>query len=340
MFLRDCWYVAGFASEVTDAPFARMLLGTSIVMYRTPAGAVVALDNHCPHRFAPLDKGTLVGDAIQCPYHGLRFGPDGRCVHVPSGDTPPPRAHLVSYPVVERHALLWIWMGDAERSDAATIPDYAFLEDPACGWFDAYLHVNGNYQLIVDNLLDLSHAEFLHPLLASDGWQTRNKQKIEQGDCSIAILNIACEDPMLPLLRRIRPEMNPVGTWTQDQRWDAPSNMVLNFTFESDDQTLTLPNGHFVTPETATTSHYMIRGGHFDQSDNRDYTDQYKAGVIHVFASEDVPIIEAQQRFLGTAALLDRNPAILRGDNPAIRARRMLSKKIREEGQIEVNSVK
>jgi phenylpropionate dioxygenase-like ring-hydroxylating dioxygenase large terminal subunit len=205
-YVRNCWYIAGFADEATQQPFARTFLETSVVIYRGESGEPVALDNNCPHRFAPMDQGKVFGNLIQCPYHGLRFNGQGNCVSMPIGGEPPPRARLRAYPIAERHQLLWIWMGAAQAADPALIPDYAYLEDPGFGWFNGYLHVKGNYQLLVDNLLDLTHAEFMHPLLTSDGWSGRNEQTVTQDGDTIFISNLAHDDNILPIMRQMRPD--------------------------------------------------------------------------------------------------------------------------------------
>ena len=87
------------------------------MLYRGAAGQPVALADSCPHRFAPLSKGKLHGDEIQCLYHGLRFAADGRCVHNPHGPVPG-AARVRSYPVRKHAGMVWIWMG-ASPSDAA-----------------------------------------------------------------------------------------------------------------------------------------------------------------------------------------------------------------------------
>lgn len=332
-FLRNCWYVAGSTDEVGVKPFARKILNEDVLFYRGDSGIVTAMSNICPHRFAPLDKGTLIGDVIRCPYHGLRFDPQGRCVSAPSGDAPPARAQLKVYPVVEQHDLLWIWMGDAALADPSAIPDFAYLDDPNFGWYTGYLYVQGHYELLVDNLLDLTHGEFLHPLLSSDGWCARNEQTITQTGGTIHVQNVARNDTMIPLFRQLRPDMPPVGTNYQEERWDAPSHLKLYFEFHSGGDKLIIPSAHFLTPETEKTTHYFVRGGHQDEIDNPAYTAANKAGVMAIFATEDVPMIEAQQRFIGEAAFMDCQPAILGTDNAAIRARRLLAKKIREEQQ-------
>jgi vanillate O-demethylase monooxygenase subunit len=110
-YLKNIWYVAALASEVGTTPIARTICGEPILLLRKGDGSCVAAGNRCPHRFAPLDRGTMVGDGIvQCPYHGLQFdGTTGRCVHNPHGDGKIPQAAAIpSYPLVEKHGLLWM----------------------------------------------------------------------------------------------------------------------------------------------------------------------------------------------------------------------------------------
>ena len=70
MFLRNYWYVAAYAHEIDRNLLARTILGDKIVLYRTEDGAPIALADRCCHRQAPLSTGTLIGDTVQCGYHG------------------------------------------------------------------------------------------------------------------------------------------------------------------------------------------------------------------------------------------------------------------------------
>src|SRR5688572_29601803 len=111
VFLRNAWYVAAWDHEVGRALFPRTLLNTNVVMFRGEDGRVAALEDRCCHRNAPLSAGTLIGDEVQCGYHGLRYDGTGRCVEVPSQSQVPPGAQVRGYPAVERHRRIWLWMG-------------------------------------------------------------------------------------------------------------------------------------------------------------------------------------------------------------------------------------
>src|ERR1700733_11544618 len=121
-YLKNSWYCAGWASNLTDKPVGLTLLEKPVVFFRDAQGEPAALDGRCPHRFAPLWKGQVSGDTLTCPYHGLVFNKAGACIHNPHGDGHiPPNARLGRYPVAERNNALWIWMGDPASADSSML---------------------------------------------------------------------------------------------------------------------------------------------------------------------------------------------------------------------------
>lgn len=162
---RNGWYVAAFIHEVKRELLSRWILNEPVVLYRTEGGEPIALDGRCPHRHFPLGKSCLRGDEIQCGYHGITFGPDGNCTKVPSQTHIPKTYKVKKYPLVEHGMWVFIWPGDPEKADPALLPDLA-----ATGWnepgfrFEPFyaVEVEGRYQLLNDNLLDLTHLAFLH----------------------------------------------------------------------------------------------------------------------------------------------------------------------------------
>ena len=162
MFLRNYWYVAALDDEVRERPLGRTILGEPVVLFRAANGTLHAFEDRCAHRRLPLSMGKVIGDALQCHYHGLRFDGSGKCVRVPGQEHIPQNARVRTYPVVERHRWIWIWMGDPALADPAQICDFHWLQDPDWGAKPSYLHVEANWQLVVDNLLDLTHLAFVH----------------------------------------------------------------------------------------------------------------------------------------------------------------------------------
>ena len=130
-FLENRWYVAGWPGDFGDALVSRTICGNSVVIHRRKDGSLAALEDRCAHRHIPLSRGKKVGDLIECAYHGLRFGPDGHCVHVPGQEDIPGRASIAAYPMAEKHGWAWIWIGDAKLADPKAIPDFHWLGDPA-----------------------------------------------------------------------------------------------------------------------------------------------------------------------------------------------------------------
>lgn len=164
MFVRNSWYVAAWSHEVAaDGLLARTIIDVPLVLWRDAAGAAVAFRDRCCHRAAPLSLGRREGEHLRCRYHGLLFDRDGRCVWTPAQEKVPARARVQTYPIVERHRWIWVWMGDPAAADPTLIPDTQWVDHPDWRSKPGYLHYDTNYLLIADNLLDFSHLPYLHP---------------------------------------------------------------------------------------------------------------------------------------------------------------------------------
>lgn len=337
-FLRNSWYVAALSGEVSDQPLARTLLNEPIVLFRRSDGRAVALEDRCPHRFVPLSRGQVRGDVIACGYHGLRFDATGACVANPHGDKTIPRnARVAARPVVERAGFVWIWMGEPARADAAQVPAYPFLETPGT-WAAVYgrLHVKANYLLVLDNLLDLSHVEFLHPLLSqAEGVDAHRTEFRAEGD--VVIANRWKPNSLIHgLAKFLWTSPAPRGDARANMRWSAPA--VLHFDLGvtevggKPEDGVCIPNAHVMTPETELTSHYFWAVARNRRIDDPDLDERMSTTVQRIFTTEDAPMIEAQQRAMGdTTDLLSLRPVTLEHDAPALRARRILAQKIAQE---------
>ncbi|RZF63679.1 aromatic ring-hydroxylating dioxygenase subunit alpha [Sphingomonas populi] len=179
-FLFDAWYVAGWADDLTPgSKVGRTFLNQPIVLFRTETGALGALEDRCCHRAMQLSHGHVDGQILRCTYHGMEYGTDGICTRIPAQEKIPPTARVRSYPLVEQDAMLWIWMGDAQRADPATIPAYPVHHDPRFAWRGAHFPVNGNWQLLIDNLMDLSHLPYIHPKTIGGNPELHFKTKTE-----------------------------------------------------------------------------------------------------------------------------------------------------------------
>lgn len=163
MFLRNCWYMVGWSTDFNaDAIVPFTLMDEPLAIYRKTDGTLAALEDRCCHRLAPLSVGRKEGDELRCMYHGLKFAADGRCTEVPGQDRISPRVCVRAYPIVEKHGAAWVWMGEPENADEALVPPIIGPDNAEwameCSTFD----MDVNAELISDNLLDLSHAPFVH----------------------------------------------------------------------------------------------------------------------------------------------------------------------------------
>jgi vanillate O-demethylase monooxygenase subunit len=135
------------ADLLEDALLARRLLNIPIVFFRNKNGEPRALHDRCPHRFAPLSKGKLKDDSIECGYHGLCFAETGKCVGNPFQRTLPAAAHVRTFPILEQDSIIWIWLGDATKANPSGISRFNFHVDNGYRNVFGYSHQNANYEL-------------------------------------------------------------------------------------------------------------------------------------------------------------------------------------------------
>jgi phenylpropionate dioxygenase-like ring-hydroxylating dioxygenase large terminal subunit len=335
-FLRNTWYVAGWSAELSDAIVGRTILEEPVAFFRDAGGAVCAISDRCPHRFAPLHLGKHLGDVIECGYHGLRFDRTGACVFNPQGGKIPSSARVKAYPCIERYGLIWIWMGAAEPDDA-TIPDMSFIVDPRYATASGgYLHAKCNYQLYIDNLLDLTHAQFLHSsTLGSATISSDSVVSIRQEQTSVFVDRLVPNTPGAPRYDELLHAGGaPIDHWI-DMRWDPPGIMRLSvgaaFPNQPRANGVNIFAAHMVTPETSTSTHYFFSASRQFNIDDDEATRKHGELQHVIFETEDKPMLEAQQRNAPNADLFAANPLSLPGDAGALRVRRLLRTMIESE---------
>jgi phenylpropionate dioxygenase-like ring-hydroxylating dioxygenase large terminal subunit len=166
--LRQCWHPVAYAHELGTEPLRVRLLGEALVLWRDSAGAPHALVDLCIHRGTALSLGRVVGDQLMCPYHGWRYGTDGRCKAIPQLADPtrvPGKARVEAFACQERYGLLWVAMAEA-RWPLPEIPELESSE-----WTVVR---TGPYQWAsdasrqVENFTDFGHFPWVHPGLLGD----------------------------------------------------------------------------------------------------------------------------------------------------------------------------
>lgn len=338
VYVRNAWYVAALSSEVGEALFERRILGDPVLLYRRENGEPTALYGLCRHRRLPLRMGKRIGDTVQCGYHGITFGADGRCVHIPSETRTLERMRLHAYPVVEKWQWIWIWPGDPELADPGLIPDHEKMGLGA-GWeatAPEYYPVAARYPLLIENLLDLSHISFLHGAFIEDeAWFATPVRMTEESQAWIASR---------------RTPRSARSSFTQWMFPDAPawvdqdlrtvflgpaltySGPVVREAGEGDGQGRylgTMTAVHAITPETPRSSHYF-------STTTRDFRlgDHAMTRELHemdiAVRMQDVVALAAIEAELGDEARLPPETSVP-ADAPALHIRRIVEGMIERE---------
>ncbi len=311
-FIRRAWYVAAWDHDISaDGMLARTLLGEPVVFYRNQSGQVVALEDRCCHRAAPLSRGRKEGDCVRCLYHGMKFDSQGVCVDSPGQSVIPEKARVKSYPVVERDRFVWIWMGDPSEANDQEILDFFWHNSPDWRMKPGYIHYQANYQLIVDNLLDFSHLSYVHPTTLGTQANADTQAQVERYDAGLKITRWYLNSEMSPNHKRVSSYQGPVDRW-QIYQWHAPAFMRMDAGSAPagsgapegrlDPRALQFRHTSVQTPETLGTSHYFFCQARNFALDNEAMTDAIFDDVVTAF-DEDRQMIEAQQR------VLDHTPA-------------------------------
>jgi len=260
--IRQAWYAVATSADVGRTPLAREVMDTSLVLYRRENGSVVVLQNRCSHRSFPLAHGTLEGDSLRCRYHGLRYDDTGRCVEVPLQAQVPPLLCVRRYAALERGGFVWVWFGDAQRTDESLLPAPDWLDSPDWDAYVGYLHLDGGYLHLHENLLDLSHLSYLHANTFGTPEYARAPVELAiKGEDIQVWRHVTCE---LPALYAV-----PLG-WqgmqvlrSSGSRYVAPglhvNTGILRKLEGPPDPQLPLPQvrvAQIITPETRERTHY------------------------------------------------------------------------------------
>ncbi|MGH7907423.1 MAG: Rieske 2Fe-2S domain-containing protein [Candidatus Binataceae bacterium] len=307
MFMQNAWYAAAWGHELGRNPLARRICDHPIVMYRLENGAPCALEDLCCHRLLPLSHGRLEGDLLVCGYHGLSFDKTGQCVLVPSQNKLNRNLRVRNYPIVERHRLLWLWIGDPALADPSTVPDFHWNDDPEWASSGGMLAIACDYRLLIDNLLDLSHETYIHP--GSLGHELIPGTPIEtkvDGDVVTVSRWIMDHEPApfwRAMMQRARGYTGRCDRW-QIVNFVPPSNAVLNLGVAEANSGA--PDGNLskgirgmqlnsLTPATPHTSWYFFSFCRNFCLEDEELTKRTADTVYNIF-QEDKIIVEAQQR--------------------------------------------
>jgi vanillate O-demethylase monooxygenase subunit len=303
-FVRNAWYPAAWSREVVHELTQRRILGDLVCLYRTSTGDVVALDDACPHRLAPLSLGKLKGDALECGYHGMTFDCSGKCIRIPGQPMIPPRSDVRAYPIVEKLGLCWIWMGDPALANPKEIYDLPAYNDPKYSVLEGdALAIGCNYLSLADNLCDPAHVSFVH--LTSLGGASGEDIPVHNERTAAKKLvtwRWTLDSPPVPIFAQFGKFAGNVDRW-QYYHYDAPNIAVVDF--GSADVGTGAPEGnrsdclqmyscHFLTPvdeQNCIDYWQVVKNFPTDAA-----TTEAMRAQLRIAFNEDKDILEAIQR--------------------------------------------
>lgn len=223
------WYVVAQSTEVTTAPLSCHLWETPIVLYRDRQGQIQALEDRCPHRQVKLSHGVVVGDAIECAYHGWQFNREGACVHVPylSENQQLPPCRIRHFPVREQDGFIWLFPGAVALADTTPllgVPEWDHLNYIGSV---AVIDCQAHFSFLIENLMDMYHGH-LHDNYQA--WASAKLEHIETSDRHVHAHYQAqsyyridkiwsVSQLFFPALRRLHPE--PLDVWYLYPHWTS-----------------------------------------------------------------------------------------------------------------------
>jgi len=335
MLLKNNWYVAAWSAELEPgATLARRICNQALVLFRTENGAAAALEDRCIHRGMPLSQGgECEGEIIRCPYHGLEFNTHGICTKIPGQDQIPGAAKVISFPVIERDAMVWVWVGAADKANPERVPSYPYHRDPAWVWTRDTLMVEAGWVLLTDNLLDLSHLQYVHrKTIGGSPPEDATAQLSATRDGDRVLVARWLLDMAAPSFHK-----QMCGFAGNIDRWqeiEFRPGFIQFYSGATDANTgaregrrdggMHLRHLHCITPETDTRTRYLFSVARNFRVDDAALTRRTHQLAVATFL-EDQALLEVQQKRLAEdpdRALLDT-----RNDIATLHARRILAER-------------
>jgi vanillate O-demethylase monooxygenase subunit len=328
---KKCWYVAATCDEVTVSPLGRRLLGKDVVLWRGETGGVHAFENRCAHRAFPLSHSRVDGDRLVCGYHGCTYDVDGKCVYTPTQPQVPTGMRVHVFPILEEPPFVWIWAGPPAAAAGARPPSMPWINDPEWATFADAWHVNANYMMVHEHLLDFSYAPVVHATDLPPGLESMGAfSDVEVTETTVSYCRVLPELPLAGwqadatgLDRALSYKHREGGTFVSPamhrQYWEieTPTGEVYTTT-----------RTHGITPETETSTHVFMQSSREYATENGDVTDGLRSFLDGV-AQRDTSILEMASDHSGYDGW--RGGVEFQADAAALRARRIVGVMLAKE---------
>jgi vanillate monooxygenase len=324
VFIKNTWYVACSLEELEALgvrPLGRTICNEPMVFFKGPQGKVAAVEDFCPHRGAPLSLGKVCEGKLVCGYHGLEMGCEGKTVHMP-GQRVRGFPAIKSYAVVERYGFVWVWPGDQALADEAQMPSFEFFDNPAWAYGGGLYHVQADYRLMVDNLMDLTHETYVHAT-------SIGQPEIDETPCTTTV-----QDDQVILQRHMTGIK--VDRW-QICRFTPPSHIMIDvgvalagqggFDAAPEHKAYSVVVD-FITPETETSHWYHWGMARQFKPEDAALTDKIREGQGKIF-NEDMAMLQLQQANISRWP--DRKLLLLNIDSGGVQSRRIIDRLLAQE---------
>lgn len=336
-YLEKAWYFAGWSEDVKVGEVKELVVcERELAVCRTESGAAMVVGDRCPHRFAPLHLGKVRGETIECPYHGMRFGPDGRCSHNPHGGISSALS-TPSYAVIERDGCIWFWLSLTTAPDPALVPDMTWLSDvpaTAVGRLPT-LHVKADYKLFIDNLFDPVHADYIHAsTVGGSGLFNTVRPEVRTDGYKVEATWDFGTTEVLPVHRKRLAEHEQVETLFGSTLW-APTVVLVWSVIKPAgsrwEDGIRAGTYHILTPAKAGMTTYDVANVRSYDLDDVEQTRATAELTGIAFSQEDKPMMEAMHKVIGANEFWDLKPALQPIDQACSKARRSLDMLIEKE---------
>ncbi len=343
MFPKNTWYVACTPDEIAEKPLGRKICGERLVIYRGLEGKVAAVEDFCPHRGAPLSLGTVQDGQLVCGYHGLVMACDGKVASMP-GQRVRGFPCTRTFPAIERYGFIWVWPGDEKLADPAQIHHLEWAVSPDWAYGGGLYHINCEYRLMIDNLMDLTHETYVHA--TSIGQKEIDESPVTtrtEGDT--VVTSRFMENVMAPPFWRSALRANNLADDVAVDRWQIcrftpPSHVLIEVGvahaghggYDADPQyKASSIVVDFITPETETSHWYFWGMARNFRPQDAALTATIREGQGKIFG-EDREMLERQQENL--LAYPERRLLMLNIDSGGINSRRVLERLVAQERNV------
>ena len=163
---KNCWYPVLFDEDLRANSIHQFALyDEEFILWRDTQGVISCLRDRCPHRAAKLSTGKIVGDVVECQYHGWQFDGGGSCASIPQlekGQPMPEKACVESFPVVVEQGMVWFYRGSSDDSGTTGVVSIPDLDKSDFTSVDYVVDLPYDQSYLIENVIDVAHIHIAH----------------------------------------------------------------------------------------------------------------------------------------------------------------------------------